>query len=68
MSLANVCKKTKQEVCDDHWDQFQWWLFFWKFLDLFVSITSTDAPETALKEVFPKIKFFKEKVSQKSDK
>ena len=27
-----------------------------------------DAPETALKEVFPKIKFFKEKVSQKSDK
>ena len=37
-------------------------------LGLLASITSTDVPETALKQVFPKIKVFKEKVSQKSVK
>ena len=41
---------------------------FRKLFGLFVSISTTDVLETALKQIFSKIKFSKEKVSQKSDK
>ena len=41
---------------------------FKKLLGLFLSNTSIDVPVVSLKHVFPIIMFFKEKVSQRSDK